>query len=346
MATGIIRDDRFLAHDMGAGHPESPDRLRDIHRELDRLNLMPRLTHLEARPAGEADIVRIHDPALYHRVEFLSSRGGGGLDGDTYAAPETFEVARLATGGLLHLVEAIATGTVQNGIALVRPPGHHAEPSRAMGFCFFNNVAVAADHALRQTEWKRVAIVDYDIHHGNGTQNAFYGKGEVLYISSHQYPYYPGTGHFRETGTGAGEGKTLNIPLPPGQGDAEFLYLYQRIVRPALEKFRPDLIIVSAGFDIYRLDPLGGMKVTEQGFAELSRLLVRAAGDLCGGRVLFALEGGYHTQGLAASVGKVVGELLGDPAQPVTDPETAAPGIREYTKELIHHFRPYWGALG
>ncbi len=345
MTTAIIRDDRFLDHDMGAGHPESPDRLREIHAELDRLGLMDRLMPVEPRPATADEIARIHDPGLYSRVEFLSGRGGGSLDGDTYAAPETFETARLAAGGLLRLVELLADGKISNGFALVRPPGHHAEQSRAMGFCFFNNVALAADYAIRTAGWNRVAIVDFDLHHGNGTQRSFYDRAEVLYISSHQFPYYPGTGHFRETGSGPGEGKTLNIPLPPGQGDAEYLYLYEKLVVPALEKFAPDLIIVSAGFDIYRLDPLGGMKVTEAGFEALARLLIDAAVRICGGRILFALEGGYHTKGLAAGVGRVFHQLAGLAPAPAIDSGAARPEIRQLARDLAGQFRPYWGEL-
>jgi len=345
MATGIVRDDRFLDHDMGAGHPECPDRLREIHAELDRLGVMDRLVRVAPRLATLDEIVRIHDANLFHRVEFLSGRGGGELDGDTYASPETFETARLAAGGLLNLVERLADRTIDNGFALVRPPGHHAEHSRAMGFCFFNNVAVAAEHALRQTGWNRVAVIDFDLHHGNGTQNSFYANPDILYISSHQYPYYPGSGHYKEMGTGKGEGRTVNIPLPAGQGDAEYLYLYSKLVKPVLEKFRPDLIIVSAGFDIYKLDPLGGMKVTEAGFAQLSKLLIDIARSVCGGRILFALEGGYHTKGLGRSVGGAVRELMGEGDTAATDPETARPEIKEYAIELAKHFQPHWGGL-
>ncbi len=345
MTTAILRDNRFLNHDMGAGHPESPERLRAIHAELDRLGIMDGLLKISPRLATKDEITRVHTPALFDRIEFLSGRGGGGLDGDTYASPETFQTARLATGGVINLVEAIADGKAFNGFALVRPPGHHAEPSRAMGFCFFNNIAVAADYALRQTGWSRVAVVDFDLHHGNGTQNSFYGNPDVLYISSHQYPYYPGSGHFRETGSGRGEGRTLNIPLPPGQGDADFLYLYGRLVLPVLEKFRPDLMLVSAGFDTYVHDPLGGMKMTEKGFAALSRLLIDIAKSVCDGRILFVLEGGYDTNGLARSVGLVFGQLTGKQPDPGVDPDSARPAIKEYATELAEHFRPIYGGL-
>ncbi|MEW6775458.1 MAG: histone deacetylase [Bdellovibrionota bacterium] len=333
----------YLLHDMGEGHPESPERLRGIRRHLESSGLLARCEVVDPRSL-EGEILRLnHSEHLVERVRRASEMGGGALDGDTYANAESYRVALLSAGAVVGLSERVWKEGAAPGFALVRPPGHHAEPQRAMGFCFFNNVAVAADHLIKNFGAKRVAIFDPDLHHGNGTQASFFSRKDVLYLSTHQYPYYPGTGHYTEAGKGEGEGFTVNVPLPPGQGDAEFVYLYREVLLPIVREFSPDFILVSAGFDTYHLDPLGGMKVTEQGFAWLSRMLLDLARETCGGRIVFALEGGYHVEGLARSVGGVVGQMLGE-GEPL-DPGPPDERIVRYAADLRRFFGQWWKVL-
>ena len=230
------------------------------------------------------------------------------LDADTFTSPDTFDVARLAAGAAVTAVEHVLAGEGRRACALVRPPGHHAEADRAMGFCFFNNVAIGAAHA-RATGLQRVAIVDYDVHHGNGTQWSFYADPSVLFVSSHQFPYYPGTGSASEVGSGAGTGFTINLPLAAGATDADYELVYARVAIPALRQFNPELILVSAGFDAYMDDPLGGMRLTASCFGRLTSMIVAVADDCCAGRVVAITEGGYHLQGLAESLRETIDAL-------------------------------------
>jgi acetoin utilization deacetylase AcuC-like enzyme len=234
------------------------------------------------------------------------------LDPDTYLLPVSYQVACLSAGGALAAVDAVLGKQADNALAVIRPPGHHATPNRAMGFCLFNNVALAARHAQAvYDEVERVLIVDYDVHHGNGTQDAFYEDGSVLYISTHQYPYYPGTGALQDIGSGPGRGATINMPLRAGTGNEGFKLLYERVLWPAARRFRPDLILVSAGFDAHWADPLAMLQLDLRGYAHLTRELVGMAGELCEGRVVFALEGGYALDVLSHGVLNVAYALLG-----------------------------------
>jgi acetoin utilization deacetylase AcuC-like enzyme len=233
------------------------------------------------------------------------------LDPDTFTSAQSFDAALLAAGGLLALVEATFAGKIEAGLALVRPPGHHAEAGRGMGFCLFNNIAVAAQAALRRHGCRRVMIVDWDLHHGNGTQHSFEEDDQVLYFSCHQYPYYPGTGGCYEVGRGRGTGYTVNVPLGLGHGDGEYIQIMTRLVEPLADEFKPELILVSAGFDIYAGDPLGGQKVTTRGFAALARFTAELAARHCPGRHVITLEGGYHIQGQADSILAMIRELSG-----------------------------------
>jgi acetoin utilization deacetylase AcuC-like enzyme len=231
------------------------------------------------------------------------------LDGDTITCRDSFGVGLLAVGGLLRIIDAIATGEAQNGFALVRPPGHHALRERAMGFCLFNTIAIGAEYLKRAHGAKRVLIMDWDVHHGNGTQDAFYEDPSVMFISTHQYPYYPGSGAVTEVGTRAGEGFTVNVPLPAGCADAEYLQVFQDIVAPSVEKFQPEWILVSAGFDPHRRDPLGGMGVTEEGFGAMAVRLLALADRFTNARIAFLLEGGYDLAALRNSVTAVLAAL-------------------------------------
>jgi acetoin utilization deacetylase AcuC-like enzyme len=260
---------------------------------------------MDPRATADADLLRIHTAAY---VTAISSTRGKAvmLDPDTFTSPESEEVARLAAGAVLAGVDAALDGpTGSRALAAVRPPGHHAEADRAMGFCLYNNIAVGAAYA-RSRGCARVAIVDYDVHHGNGTQWAFYEDPTVLFISSHQYPFYPGTGAAHETGRGAGLGYTLNLPLDAGAGDPDVLDRYEREAVPALDAFRPDLLMVSAGFDAHERDPLAGCRMTTEGFRALSGLLVGAADRLCEGRVVFVTEGGYDLTALSECLQAVI----------------------------------------
>ena len=249
-----------------------------------------------------------------HRLA-LAAGGVVQLAGD----PVGHGPALLAAGGLLKSVDLIMEGTIRNAFALVRPPGHHAEASQAKGFCIFNNIAVAAEHLLRTHGLGRILIVDWDLHHGNGTQHAFYSRRDVLYFSIHQYPYFPGTGSVGETGVGEGYGYNLNVPLRPGKGDADYLAIFQKILEPVARGYKPEFILVSAGFDIGDGDPLGGMAVTREGFGLLASSLLGMAGESAGGRIALVLEGGYNLRALTEGVGEVLARLSASEPSPVPE---------------------------
>jgi len=310
--TGIVKDDFYKKHINGYSHPESPERLEILYKMLDEPEIVGQFKKIYPREATEEEITAVHSLSYYRLIaETANRRGITPLDADTSACPDTFRAAKLAAGGLLSLVEAILNKSINNGFALVRPPGHHAEASRAMGFCIFNNVAIGAAQLIKKYELKKVAIVDWDLHHGNGTQHLFYDNSQVLYFSTHQYPYYPGTGSINEVGEGEGKGYTINIPLRPGAGDEEYITIFQEILKPLLYEFLPDFILVSAGFDIHYEDPLGGMRVTPRGFAYLTQILLNSAQEICAGRLAMVLEGGYGLNGLRDSVREVILALAG-----------------------------------
>ncbi len=339
MRTAVVTDETFLRHDPGPYHPESPARLRAIHRRLAADDLAGRLRHLPARPATREELCRVHTPEHHRRVAATAGREAS-LDPDTQTSPDSYRAAELAAGGLLALTEAVVRGEVDNGFALVRPPGHHAERDRAMGFCLFNNVAVAAEHALRALGLTRVAILDWDLHHGNGSMHSFWDRADVLYASAHQYPYYPGTGALDEVGAGPGRGFSLNVPLPCGMGDEEYVAVFREILAPVVAAYRPELILVSAGFDISAGDPLGGMRVTPQGFAWLTGLALEMAAA-CQGRLVLTLEGGYDVEGQATSVAACLQALLGEPPGP--PPPRAGVGRAGALLEAVRRVQaPYW----
>lgn len=303
--TLILWDPRYLLHDMGHGHPESPARLEVIGRVLEEPEIRTRVQIIAPRAATLEEISLLHDADYVRQVETTEGHEVP-LDPDTTACPHSWEAARLAVGGVLECVDRICASESaieeRSAFAFVRPPGHHAERARAMGFCLFNNAALGAEYALKRHGLKRVLIMDYDVHHGNGTQHAFYDRSDVFYISTHRYPFYPGTGARREEGAGEGRGYTRNIPFSGGEGDHEYLMAFDREVLPVAEDFAPELVIVSAGYDAHELDPLGGMNVTAEGFARMTEGLRRVARKTAGGRILLVLEGGYSLKGLADSV--------------------------------------------
>jgi acetoin utilization deacetylase AcuC-like enzyme len=301
----LISSPRFAEHTPPPGHPERPERA-DVFDAVARWWRESGGRVIAPRAATVEELVRVHTRRY---VDDMASTIGRAvmLDVDTFTSPETYDIVRLAAGAA---VEA-ATHTWEHGepaIALVRPPGHHAEPGRAMGFCVFNNVAVAAA-ALRARGVERVAIVDIDVHHGNGTQTMFYEDPTVLYVSTHQYPYYPRTGAADETGAGPGRGTTLNIPLDAGATDATYHTVHEKLVVPALIEFRPSIILVSAGFDAHERDPLGGMRVTTRGYEQIVGMLASAASELCAGRIAVVTEGGYHLGALRECLDATIGVL-------------------------------------
>jgi acetoin utilization deacetylase AcuC-like enzyme len=343
-ATGYVYDPLFLEHDL-PGHPESRARLEAIMAELASAGLLQRMRHIGAQPVEGALLRRVHDPAHIERVERISGHGGGFLDPDTYLVARSYEAALLAAGGTVELARAVLRGELHNGIALVRPPGHHAERSRGMGFCLFNNIAVAAQVALDEFGLRRVLIFDWDVHHGNGTQDIFYESPEVLFISAHQYPHYPGTGDWREAGKQAGLGYTVNLPLPAGVGDDGFARLAQEVLVPLAGKFRPELILVSAGYDGHWRDPLAGLHLSLAGYWQLSCALVQLAEQFCDGRLVITLEGGYNLPVLAGGVADTCRALLheevcgvdsfGGCGWPESDIERLMAGVRK-----VHGVQP------
>ena len=298
MATLILTDRRFLAHDAGPGHPESPARLQAILSDLERAP--PAGVVFETpRAATAAEIDAVH--ARAHR-ELLQGLAGtrARLDADTATSEGSWDAATLAAGAAVGAVEAVWSGRAHNAFALVRPPGHHAEAARAMGFCLLNNAAIAAE-AGRRLGARRVLVLDWDVHHGNGTQHIFAGRDDVMYMSAHQFPFYPGTGAPTEIGTGAGRGFTVNCALPGGQGDADYGAVFHDLFLPAARAFAPDLVLVSAGFDPHERDPLADMLVTERGFAAMATAMDALAREVCGGKLVLLLEGGYDLAALTAS---------------------------------------------
>ena len=309
--TGLIYDPRYLEHDMGAGHPESPNRLRAIMQRLEQSGTLATLTRIDPRTAEDEWVTLVHRSehvAMLNRQ--APTHGRISLDADTSMSPGSLGAAYLAAGGALAGVDAIMAGRVQHAFCAVRPPGHHAEADRAMGFCLFNNVAIAARYAQKRYGVQRVLIVDWDVHHGNGTQHSFESDASVLFFSTHQYPHYPGTGRASECGRGAGEGLTINVPMEAGEGDDEHRAVFQKVLVPAADAFKPEFVIISAGFDAHRDDPLASMGLTEEGYADLTNIVAGIARQHCQGRLLSALEGGYNLTALAASVERHIQALV------------------------------------
>lgn len=309
--TGFVYHDRFLDHDTGTGHPERPDRLRSVVAHLKQTGMWRELQHLLIDPAQEEWILKVHTREQLTFVRDACNIGRKILDeGDTHCSADSFDVAMLAAGGVIAGVDAVMGGLLKNVFCAVRPPGHHAESKKVMGFCLFNNIAIGARYAQQHHGIHRVAIIDWDVHHGNGTQEIFYEDKSVFYISTHQYPYYPGTGGGNERGSGEGTGYTLNIPMSAGSGEMEYLAAFEREIFPALKSFRPELIMISAGFDAHRDDPLANINLTEESFTKLTAMLMKAADACCEGRIVSVLEGGYNLKALAVSVESHLNALM------------------------------------
>ncbi len=344
--TGIVRHDLYKEHLAEFPHVESPQRLKVVYDMLDEADMAGQFVTISPRPATEEELSWVHSHAHIERVAGTDGKAHVSLDPDTQTTPLSYQAAKLAVGGLFSLVDQIFDGTIENGFALVRPPGHHAERDRAMGFCLFNNVALGARYAMNAYGVKKVLIVDWDLHHGNATQNTFYTDPDVLYFSTHQYPYYPGSGGLGEVGRGDGMGFTINVPLWQGHGDAEFFQIFKRILYPIASAFKPELIFVSAGFDTYVGDPLGGMNVTPQGYAAMTRLIMDIAKSFASKRVAITLEGGYHLNGLRESVRAVLKELAGESIMTADHLEGLEKGAPPpVIEDVIRVQKPYWSSL-
>lgn len=329
LRTGLVIDTRYQDHQPGQHHPERPARIGGLLRAVESYQRSG-LSRFAPRLATEEEIALIHDTAHIGRVAATAGQDHFAFDADTHVSAQSYETARLATGGLLSILEAVMEREIDNGFALVRPPGHHAERNRAMGFCLFNSAAIGAQYLREKFGLKRVLLMDWDLHHGNGSQHSFYDDPGVLYASTHQYPYYPGTGAAEEVGQGAGTGYTLNLPIPAGWGDAEYQHLFQTIIDPICRQFDPEFVLISAGFDAHVRDPLGGLQVTEEGFSALARVLLRIARDHAQGRCAALLEGGYDLVGLEKSTLRVLDEMGGenlDTALPEADSRPLLPQV-------------------
>jgi histone deacetylase 4/5 len=336
---GVVFDERFHAHSAPYEHPERPARLSAIESRLSEKGLLARCRRVPAREASHAEITAVHDEALVELVEGTATRPFSQLDPDTYANSSSALAARLAAGGLVDLTLEVLAGKLSGGLALVRPPGHHAERSHAMGFCLYNNVAIAAAAALAHGA-SRVLIVDWDLHHGNGTQDIFWNEPAVVYFSTHQAPLYPGTGGVDETGGPEAPGHTINVPWPPGRGDADHLAAFDRLLLPVARRFSPDLVLVSAGFDAARGDLLGSQLLSPGGYGAMTARLM----ELAKGKVVLALEGGYELEAISASAEACVRVLLGDPAPP-PEPGPASRAATSVLDAVAAQHRPFWPGL-
>ena len=332
-----LRHEASLAHDI-PGHPERPDRIRALEAAMARNDWFG-ATLLEAPEADRSLLETIHPGRYVRAIEELCLSGGGFLDADTAAVPETFEAAMRAAGGAVALVDGLLGGTARVGVSALRPPGHHAEPGRAMGFCFFGNVAAAARHATGAHGLERVLILDWDVHHGNGTEAIFAGDSDVLFVSIHEWPLYPGTGPASYVGEGAGEGYTVNLPVPGGSGDAVYRSLVAHVVSPLMAAWEPQLVLVSAGFDAHHADPLASCTVSETGFAGMTATL-RAACDAIGAPLGLVLEGGYDLGALAGSMAALMPVLVGE-----ATPDGGVVVRHPLATEAAARLAPYWPGL-
>jgi acetoin utilization deacetylase AcuC-like enzyme len=335
MTTGYITHDSYKDHQLpGYNHPESNKRILAVWDELRESKLVERMTPIAPIEATRDMLRAVHTERLVSQLEQMERLARPTfIDQDTYAMPQSFQIARLAAGGTVRAVEAVVKGEVDNALAVVRPPGHHATPNAAMGFCIYSNVAIAARYANQVLGLERVMVVDYDVHHGNGTQDVFYDDPKVLFLSTHQSPFYPMTGKLNETGEGAGKGTTINIPFPNYVGNDGFKLAYEKVVWKAARRYKPQLILVSAGFDAHWVDPLAQLRLTLGGYAHLTRELIAMANELCGGKIVFVMEGGYDLVSLSHGVRNVAHALLGE--DEVSDPLGMAEGNERDVTGLI-----------
>jgi acetoin utilization deacetylase AcuC-like enzyme len=310
LPTGLVFHPDYLKHNSGANHPESNQRLSSLMAHLEKRGILSRLKDIKPFTASVEWLQTVHDPSHIKRVESICKNGGGMLDPDTQVGSESYEIALLAAGGVLAAVDEVMSQKIKNAFCAVRPPGHHADKDRSMGFCVFNNVAVGARYVQKKFGLNKVLIVDWDVHHGNGTQSIFCDDPSVFYFSIHQFPHYPGTGSESETGDKDGTGFTFNMPMCAGSGDLEYIEAFENILYPLATKFSPDFIFISAGFDAHQDDPLSAINLTEAGYKRMTEVIVKLASECCEGRLVSVLEGGYNPKSLSASVEKHIRTLI------------------------------------
>ncbi len=342
--TALIYDPIFLEHKTGSKHPEKPERLLAVMSHLKETGMISKLTQVKPRKATMDEISSVHAKDYVSELKDFTKKGGGYLDLDTIVSKDSFQAAAYAAGAALSGVDALIAGDFDNIFALVRPPGHHALSNWGMGFCIFNNLAIAARHAQKKG-LKRVMILDFDAHHGNGIQDIFYSDPSVLYVSIHHHPFYPGTGFLNDVGIGEGKGYTVNFPLTSGLGDEAYVKILKELVSPITRQFKPDIIMLAAGFDGHHSDPLGGLGLTCKGYSKIAKIMLELAGEVCKGRLLVSLEGGYDLIALSYSVATFISEMAGlgveveDPYGEAVNPPRLEADLFESFKEM---FAKYW----
>lgn len=344
----IIKDDRFTKHLESIPHLENARRVEAIHSVLKDPSLGGKWMAVAPRFASRDELAMVHTPRHIERIEQTSGRPLSSFDLDTQATEESYDVARLAVGSTFSLLDQIWGGKGKRGFACVRPPGHHAEPNKAMGFCLFNNIALAARYLKESYGVRKVMIVDVDVHHGNGTQAAFYNTDEVLFVSMHQFPAYPGTGNIGEVGQGDGEGYTVNIPLGRGYGDRQFAQIIYFLVYHLAKEYEPEMMLISCGFDLYSHDRLGEMKVSPQGYALMTFFLLEIAERVCDGRILFVMEGGYSLKGIRECGIRVLQEMCDVPTltrEKIRKISDSSHDRLEPLKKVIELQKKYWKSL-
>ena len=308
--TGLVYHEDYLLHNAGIGHPERPERLVSIIKHLSEIKLLDKLIGIEPYPADISWIEAIHTREYIDSVKKASELGNTHLDADTGICPDSYRIALLSAGGALAATDAVMDQKIDNAFCAIRPPGHHAEKRYARGFCLFNNIAITARYLQKNYQLEKILIVDWDVHHGNGTQNSFYDDPTVFYFSIHQWPHYPGSGLLIEKGVGKGLGSTLNVPLSGGHGNQDYIDAFEDQLVPAMKTFKPDFILISAGFDAHYSDPLAGMQLTEKGYVSLTKIVMNLADEFSQGRIISLLEGGYHLDVLARSVAAHIEALM------------------------------------
>lgn len=338
----VVWDSTFLEHNAGEGHPERPERLVAIREVLHDTGIWGQLKQIPARPAEIFELERNHDHT--HVMEVLASRGKPRtmFDPDTHASARTAEAALLAAGGAIDLTRAVVRGQHARGFSLGRPPGHHAEYDTAMGFCYFNNIAIAARAMLEEEGLQRILILDWDVHHGNGTQHVFEKDPRVLFFSIHQGNFYPGTGRKEEIGKAEGRGYTVNVPLPGGMTDDDYRYCFQSVLAPITRQFQPELILLSAGYDAHQKDPLGGMILSTEGFAALAQDVCALADEVCQGKLVALLEGGYDLEGLSSSVAATMQVMMGQSVRSRGEVDKATPRSRQVCADVQALHQEFW----
>ena len=346
MNTGFVYHEDYLRHNTG-NHPENAERLIHIMKKLEEVGVTERLKRITPMKASEEQIACVHAEKYIKKVEAMCKGGGGMLDPDTPLCSDTYEIALLSAGGVIKAVDEVMdnSNNLKQIFALIRPPGHHAIRSRGMGFCIFNNIAIAAEHLKRKYGLKRILIADWDVHHGNGTQEVFFEDPSVLYFSTHQYPHYPGTGWIDEVGKGEGEGFTVNVPLPPGTDDAGYLYALNNILLPIAMDFSPEFVLVSVGFDPHIADHLAAMKVTSLGFGLFTDVIKKIAKKNSKGRIVMALEGGYNLDAIAESASSVFNSLLSNRMETKEGAVSKNKEVKKRVEEIKEVQRKYWSTL-